>query len=260
MAPRRPPPTHRATPSAVQTRQKTKKVVSTSGLFAQIPKLKAAKSSKHVSMLKQPETRRMVAVVIPKKRAEHPLMDKFNDTTTFYATDLLSSASSKLFSTRDTLIKRLEAATPETLLDPSIRNLRASLCKPLQPPATITSLRSSIEREQQILSSLQKEYDALTSSIDSLVEEIVQIPSQSNASSEGEKKVQSERVRMHRVMVARTAELAREISVLGAEEVREMEEEDKAEAKTRERITKFFAGLDGDGDGDRDESEDQDED
>lgn len=84
MAPKRPPPTHKSTPSAVQMRQKAKKVVSTSTLFAQIPKLKAAHTSTRVSALervtalKQPQARRMVAVVIPKKGTDHPLLNEFN--------------------------------------------------------------------------------------------------------------------------------------------------------------------------------------
>lgn len=81
MAPKRPQPVHKATPGVAQTRQKTKQVVSTSALFAQIPRLKAAPASKHVTAPKQPQTRRKVAVVISKKRRNHPLLDDFNGTS-----------------------------------------------------------------------------------------------------------------------------------------------------------------------------------
>lgn len=90
MAPKRPPPMHKATPSAVQTRQKAKKVVSTSTLFAQIPKLKAAHTSTRVTALKQPQARRMVAVVIPKKGADHPLLNEFNGLSLNFSLNLSS--------------------------------------------------------------------------------------------------------------------------------------------------------------------------
>jgi hypothetical protein len=73
-------PAHHSIPSAIQTRQKVKKVVSTSALFAQIPKLKAAPAPRHITSTKHVQPRKMVAVVIPKKGPEHPLMGEFNGT------------------------------------------------------------------------------------------------------------------------------------------------------------------------------------
>lgn len=53
---------------------------------------------------------------------------------------------------------------------------------------------------------------------------------------------------MHHVHMAKVREMAREVAVLGAEEVRDMEVENKAEAKKRARIASFFKGLDEDED------------
>lgn len=49
---------------------------------------------------------------------------------------------------------------------------------------------------------------------------------------------------MHQVMMGKIKEMAREISVLGAEDVKEMEEENKGEAKKRAKIAEFFTTLD----------------
>lgn len=61
---------------------------------------------------------------------------------------------------------------------------------------------------------------------------------------EMEKEVQGGRVQMHQVMMGKIKEMAMEISVLGAEDVKEMEEENKGEAKKRAKIAEFFTTLD----------------
>ncbi|TID15541.1 hypothetical protein E6O75_ATG07869 [Venturia nashicola] len=162
---------------------------------------------------------------------------------TSYTTDLLSSASSKLVSTRDYLLKRLDMATPESLLDPSIRNLRVSLAKPLLPTPAILFLRELVEKEERVLLDLKKEYGSLNSSIGSLVSEILQTPSQVSGK-EGE--VQGGRYQLHQVHMAKVKEISKEISMLGAEEVGEMEVESKNEAKRRAKIAQFFMALDED--------------
>ncbi|KAE9976042.1 hypothetical protein BLS_002287 [Venturia inaequalis] len=165
------------------------------------------------------------------------------DTTTSYTADILSSASSKLVSTRDTLFKRLEKATPESLVDPSTRNLRASLAKPLRPTPALVSLRAIVEKEGQVLSALKKEHGSLNSSINSLVSEILQMPSQGQGNG---KEKEGGRIQLHQAHMGKVKEMAREISVLGVEEVREMEVETKAQAKKRAEIASFFKGLDED--------------
>jgi hypothetical protein len=94
MASKKPPPTHKAIPSAIQARQKIKKVISTSALFAQIPKLKAAPATRDVPTTRhlQPP-RKMIAVVIPKKASEpeHPLLTDFNSMSVTFRSSLLQT-------------------------------------------------------------------------------------------------------------------------------------------------------------------------
>lgn len=54
------------------------------------------------------------------------------------------------------------------------------------------------------------------------------------------------RIQLHQAHMGKVKEMAREISVLGVEEVREMEVETKAQAKKRAEIASFFKGLDED--------------
>lgn len=96
---------------------------------------------------------------------------------------------------------------------------------------------------------LKKEYASLNSSIGSFAGEILQVPSQGQGNREGREKegeVQGERLQLHLVHIAKVTEMAGEISVLGAEEIREMDVENKAQAKKRAEIARFFQGLDED--------------
>lgn len=85
----------------------------------------------------------------------------------------------------------------------------------------------------------------MNSSINSLIGEILQVPGPNVGNGkEREREVQGGRIQMHQVMMGKIKEMAREISVLGAEDVKEMEEENKGEAKKRAKIAEFFTTLD----------------
>lgn len=153
---------------------------------------------------------------------------------------MLSSASTKLISTRDTLLERLDSATPETLLTPSSKILRAQLEKPLLPTPAISSLRSLVDHEQQLLSDLNREHTAITGEVSLLTAEIF---NQNNRLGNGKEK-QGARIQLDQALVAKVQELNREIDVLGDEEIKELEKEKKVEAQKKAKIAEFFQALD----------------
>jgi hypothetical protein len=266
MVSKKAPRTHNTTPSAIHTHHKPKKVVSTSALFAQIPKLKAAPASKQHPSTAQPQPRKIVKAVIPKKALEHPLLQEWNgtsihsnlspsepssesitfcsnvtqpETTKSYTTSLLDHASSTLLSAHTHLLTRLTTTTPSTFHTTSEKTLRALVAKPLPTPPSLAKLKTLVAREEELLADLGKEHATLLSEIESLVAEILQPTPVTK-----EKQGVGAKGKLDHELVSAVTKIREEIGVVGDEERKELEMEMQAAADKRKKIVEFFMGLD----------------
>jgi hypothetical protein len=167
------------------------------------------------------------------------------ETTTAYATSLLSEASAKLVSTRDSLIKRLNDASTDTLLSASEKNLRTQLAKPFPSTPNITALKTVVDREAAALALLKKDYSAVTGEINALAREIFDT-NDSQGQGGMQKGPYIPRTKLDQELLEKVRQIQNEIAVLGDEEIKELEKEKKVAKNKKLKIAQFFMGLDED--------------
>ena len=133
-------------------------------------------------------------------------------------------------------MKRLDDAAAETLLSTSVKNLRAQIVKPFPSTPTIISLKTIVDREEHRLAEGKKDYEAVVKEINFLL--ITMFPPTDGCGNQGAKE------QLDQALVAKVTEFNKGIEILGNEEIKELEKEEKIERKKRAKIAEFFVGLD----------------